>query len=146
MRDSDPVVVEIFIDAEAELVFRFLTEPELMRRWMGVEVELDPRPGGIYRVSPEGVEIARGSYVHVVPNRKVAFTWGFENAAMGIPAGSTLVEITLEERPAGTLVRLLHHRLPGEQAKRSHEKGWRHYLSRLKIVAEGGDPGPNTPE
>jgi uncharacterized protein YndB with AHSA1/START domain len=141
--DNDPLVNEIFIDAEPELVFRFLIEGDLMRRWMGLEVDLDPRQGGIYRVSPDGTEVARGKYVEVIPNRKVAFTWGYESELMGIPSGSTLVEITLEARSPGTLVRLVHHRLPGDDAQRAHDKGWRHYLARLKMAAEGGDPGPD---
>jgi uncharacterized protein YndB with AHSA1/START domain len=142
--DSDPLVNEIFIEAEPELVFRFLTENDLMRRWMGVEVELDPKPGGIYRVSPSGVETALGYYVEVVPNRKIAFTWGYVSAHMGVPAGSTLVEITLEDRKPGTLVRLVHHGLPTDEAKRAHDDGWQHYIARLKTSAEGGDPGPDS--
>jgi uncharacterized protein YndB with AHSA1/START domain len=65
--DSDPIVNEIFIDAKPELVFRFLTEGDLMQRWIGVDVESDPRPGGIYRArwepmlqSPTGCETVRG--------------------------------------------------------------------------------------
>jgi uncharacterized protein YndB with AHSA1/START domain len=143
VRASDPLVNEIFIDAEPELVYRFLTEPGLMRRWMGVEIELEPRAGGIYRVSPDGLQVARGEYVEVVPNRKVAFTWGYESEIMGIPAGSTLVEITLEARTPGTLVRLVHHHLPSDEAKDAHDEGWRHYLARLKTAARGGDPGPD---
>jgi uncharacterized protein YndB with AHSA1/START domain len=141
--DNDPLVNEIFIDAEPEQVYRFLTEGDLMRRWMGVQVEIDPQPGGIYRVSPGGVEIARGEYVEVSPYHKIAFSWGYESDHMGIPAGSTLVEITLEARAPGTLVRLVHHNLPGDEARRAHDEGWQHYLERLKTAAEGRDPGPD---
>jgi uncharacterized protein YndB with AHSA1/START domain len=141
--DNEPLVNEIFIDAEPELVYRFLTEADLMTRWMGVEVEIDPRPGGIYRVGSWGAEFARGNYTEVIPKRKVAFTWGYESGQQAPPAGSTLVEITLEERTPGTLVRLVHYRLPTDEERRSHDKGWRHYLARLKTAAEGGDPGPD---
>jgi uncharacterized protein YndB with AHSA1/START domain len=142
--DNEPLIKEIFIDAEPELVFRFLTEGDLMRRWMGVQVELDPRPGGIYRVSPDGVVMARGTYVEVVPNEKITFTWGYESGFLGAPSGSTVVEITLEKRPPGTLVRLVHRHLPSDEAERSHDQGWQHYLERLKVVSEGGDPGPDS--
>jgi uncharacterized protein YndB with AHSA1/START domain len=142
--DNDPIVNEIFIDAEPELVYRFLTEGDLMRRWMGTGVTIDPKPGGIYRISPLCSETARGNYVEVVPNRKIAFTWGYESGVQDMPPGSTLVEITLEKRSPGTLVRLAHHRLPSDEAKRSHDQGWPHYLARLKIAAEGGDPGPDS--
>jgi uncharacterized protein YndB with AHSA1/START domain len=141
--DNDVVVNEIFIDAAPELVYRFLTEGDLMRRWMGVDVEIDPKPGGIYRVSPNGVETARGNYVEVDPNRKIAFSWGYESGLDGMPAGSTLVEITLEARKPGTLVRLVHRHLPSDDAKRAHDDGWQHYLARLKMASEGRDPGPD---
>jgi uncharacterized protein YndB with AHSA1/START domain len=141
--DSEPLVNEIFIDAEPELVYRFVTEGDLMKRWMGTEVEIEPKPGGIYRVK-FGVEAARGTYVEVVPNRKVTFTWGYERATMGMAPGASLVEITLEPRTTGTLVRLVHHQLPSDEATRAHNEGWQHYLARLKMVAEGGDPGPDS--
>lgn len=142
MADNAPLVNEIFIDAEPELVYRFVTEGDLMKRWIGAEVEIEPKPGGIYRVKFDK-EAARGSYVEVIPNRKVAFTWGYESAQMGMAPGSSLVEITLEPRATGTLVRLIHHRLPSDEATRAHNEGWQHYLARLKTAAEGGDPGPD---
>jgi uncharacterized protein YndB with AHSA1/START domain len=132
--DSEPLVNEIFIDAEPEFVYRFLTEGDLMRRWMGVSVEIDPRPGGIYRVSPDGDEIARGKYVEVDPNRKIAFTWGWESGMFGMQPGSTLVEITLEKRASGTLVRLVHRNLPTGEPRDAHGRSWEHYLGRLAIA------------
>jgi uncharacterized protein YndB with AHSA1/START domain len=139
---NEPLVNEIFIDAAPELVFSFLTDGELMKRWMGVSTEIDPRPGGIYRVG-FGAQAARGEYVAVVPARKVAFTWGYESGMQGMAPGSSLVEITLEPRPPGTLVRLVHNGLPSDEATREHDEGWRHYLARLKTVSEGGEPGPD---
>jgi hypothetical protein len=41
-------------------------------------------------------------------------------------------------------VRLTHSGLPNEEERAGHEKGWNHYLGRLKIAAAGGDPGPDT--
>jgi uncharacterized protein YndB with AHSA1/START domain len=143
MADSEPLVNEIFIDAEPELVYRFLTERDLMLQWMGVEAEIDPRPGGLYRVSADGRDAARGTYVEVEPNRKVVFTWGFESGQFGVSTGSTLVEITLEERATGTLLRLVHKNLPSGEPKEAHERGWQHYLARLQSVAQRVDPGPD---
>jgi uncharacterized protein YndB with AHSA1/START domain len=42
--------VEMRIDAPPEVVFAYFTDPEKYRRWKGVRAELDPRPGGGFRV------------------------------------------------------------------------------------------------
>ena len=41
---------EIWIKASLEKVFAHFTKSEAMLEWLGKEVELDPVPGGIYRV------------------------------------------------------------------------------------------------
>lgn len=139
---SDPLVKEIYIDAPPGVVFELLTDPVKMLRWMGIAAEIEPRPGGVYRVDPNGRDVIRGTYLEVVPDRKVVFTWGWEGIGRTIPAGSTVVEIELESRGKGTWVRLTHKELPPEMRQR-HDIGWIHYLSRLKSVAEGTDPGPD---
>jgi uncharacterized protein YndB with AHSA1/START domain len=116
-----------------------------MIRWMGTNVDIDPRPGGIYRIEPNSRDIIRGKYVEVVPNRRVVITWGYENPSPGMPAvptGSTQVEIDLVAEGRGTRLRLIHRQLPSAAAEQ-HEMGWMHYLERLKKTAQGIDPGPN---
>ena len=57
----------------------------------------------------------RGVFTEVVPHRKVAVTWGWESKDPSLAAlkpGESLVEIELEPREGGTLVRLRHSRLP----------------------------------
>jgi uncharacterized protein YndB with AHSA1/START domain len=142
---SEPVVKEIFIDAPPSIVFQFLTDPQKMIRWMGVVAEIDVRPGGIYRLDPNGRDVIRGEYIEVIPHRRVTFTWGFERPSQGlaaVPAGSTRVEIDLLPEGTGTRIRLTHRQLPPD-ARDRHERGWGHYLLRLKTVSQGSDPGPD---
>ena len=61
-----------------------------------------------------------------------------------VPPESSLVEIDLVEKDAGTLVRLTHSGLPNEEERAGHEEGWKHYCRRLAVAAAGGDPGPDT--
>jgi len=142
---SDPVVKEVFIDALPSVVFQFLTDPAKMIRWMGIRAEIDPRPGGVYWLDPNGRDFIRGEYVEVIPDRRVVFTWGFEKPSIGmpaVPAGSTRVEIDLQPEGRGTRVRLTHRQLPPDATER-HEIGWAHYLDRLRAVSEGAEPGPD---
>jgi uncharacterized protein YndB with AHSA1/START domain len=65
------------IAARPETVFAFLTDPDKVTRWKGTAAELDPRPGGIYRVSGMGGSTALGEFVAVEPPTRVVFTWGW---------------------------------------------------------------------
>ena len=137
---SDPIVKEIYIDAPPAVVFEFLTDPKKMIRWMGIRAEIDPRPGGVYRVVPNGRDVIRGEYLEVVADSRVVFTWGFEGGGYHVAAGSSRVEIDLTPEGRGTRLRLVHRELPPE-ARDGHDSGWGHYLGRLKTVSEGGEVG-----
>jgi uncharacterized protein YndB with AHSA1/START domain len=139
---SDPLIKQIYIEAPPSVVYAFLTDPEKMIRWMGLVAEIDPRPGGIYRLDPNGRDLIRGKYVDVVPHERIVFTWGFEEPGHKMPAGSTRVEIDLKPEGKGTRVILVHRDLP-PGIREKHTSGWGHYLGRLKGISEGGEPGPD---
>jgi uncharacterized protein YndB with AHSA1/START domain len=143
MTDDGAIEREVEIDAPPDLVFSYLTDPEKMIQWMGSEVELDPRPGGIYRVFIREGTIARGTVLEVDPPRTFRFSFGWEGSAGGLAPGTSTVEITLEAAGDGTRVRLRHLGLPDGQQPQ-HAEGWEHYLGRLQVCAAGGDPGEDS--
>jgi uncharacterized protein YndB with AHSA1/START domain len=125
---------EIFIALPPEEVFRYLVEPALMARWIGLSHDLDPRPGGRFRVEVSRGNIASGRYVEVIPPWRVAFTWGWESEDADlslVPPGASLVEVDLKAKDGGTLLRLRHSRLPADLAGRHHER-WSFYLANLQ--------------
>ena len=130
------------MDASPSTIFPFLTDPSEHVKWMGSEAELDPRAGGIYRVLAQGKHPGVGEFVEVVPDRKVVFTFGWDEPNHPIPARSTEVEITLTPDGDKTRVRLVHRGLP-DDALKDHSSGWSHYLERLAVASAGGDPGPD---
>jgi uncharacterized protein YndB with AHSA1/START domain len=140
--EDDPIVKEIFIEATAEDIYPYLTDARKYVLWMGLSAELDPRPGGAFKVDPNGSDVITGEYLEIVPNRRIVFTWGWQQPGHPVPAGSTRVEIDLIPKDAGTLVRLVHHKLPAGSRER-HVAGWTHYLGRLAVVLSGKDPGPD---
>jgi uncharacterized protein YndB with AHSA1/START domain len=137
---ASPIELQMRVAARPEIVFAFFVQPELYRRWKGNAAELDPRPGGLYRVTMPTGQVALGEYVVVEPPSRVVFTWGFEGSP-DLPPGSSTVEVTLVADGDGTIVRLRHAGLPDEIWREQHAAGWRRYLERLSVAASGGDPG-----
>ena len=138
------LVREIMIDATPETIWPFLTDPTKHLEWMGTVVDIDPRPGGQYRVLVQGQHQGVGEYVEVVPLEKVVFTFGWDQEGNPITPGSSTVEISLHPEGTKTLVRLAHRDIPAD-AVADHTGGWDTYLGRLATVATGGDAGPDEP-
>ena len=132
---------EIRIDAAPEAIFPFLTDPQKIVRWKGVDATVEASPGGVYRVNVTGVKHAVGEYLEVDAPHRVVFTWGWEGDEQ-LPPGSSTVTIELISDGEGTIVRLTHSGLP-EGADAAQLQGWEHFLPRLAVVASGGDPGPD---
>jgi uncharacterized protein YndB with AHSA1/START domain len=140
MTADDAYTTAVRIDASPAEVFPYLTDAELMVRWMGEWAELQPTAGGRLAIDINGVPI-RGEYLVVEPPHRVVFSWGAAGSDL-LAAGSTTVEIALRPDGRGTLLELVHRGLPPEELPR-HGIGWGHFLARLVVAARGGDPGPD---
>jgi predicted dithiol-disulfide oxidoreductase (DUF899 family)/uncharacterized protein YndB with AHSA1/START domain len=141
--ETDPIVREIHIDASPETVFAFFTEPDKLTRWLAEEVTVEPRPGGINHLTQTGHPgtpgpyYMRGEFVEVEPPSRLVFTWGFTNPDIHVDPGASTVEVTLEPKAGGTLLRLVHRGLPPNELA-PHEAGWTELLDRLAAVAAAG--------
>ncbi|MGH2678868.1 MAG: SRPBCC family protein [Actinomycetota bacterium] len=131
------VDVERHVAGTPAEVFAYLTDPEKYTRWKGHRAELDPRPGGLYRVRMGPDAVALGEYVEVNPPTRVVFTWGWEGSD-DVPPGSTIVEIHLREDGDGTLLRLRHTGFPSDTDADLHREGWEMYVGRLMELLAGG--------
>ena len=141
-RNADVVELEIWIAASPAVVYPFLTDQDRLVRWMGIAAKIEALPGGIFRIDVNGRDVVRGEFVDLIPDRRVVFSWGWEGSEHGIKPGSTTVSIELEPERGGTRLRLRHTGLRGDNREK-HARGWEHHTARLKMVAEGGDPGPD---
>jgi uncharacterized protein YndB with AHSA1/START domain len=141
--DAQPLVtVERRVAASPATVFSFFTDRERWLRWQGIDATIEPVAGGAFRMNVRGDGYASGTFVELVPDKRVVFTWGWERPGSPMPPGSTTVEVELVPDGDGTLVRLTHRGLPPE-AVDAHRAGWEHYSARLATLAAGGDPGPD---
>lgn len=134
---------EIDIQAAPEVVYRFFTESDLVKRWHGVDADCDPRPGGIFLLNVTGVHLKVGQFVELDPPHRIVFTWGHPEGVDNFPPGSSTVEIRFEPISTGTRLHLRHHHFPTATHRNEHRVGWSHYLGRLSNVAAGIDPGPD---
>jgi uncharacterized protein YndB with AHSA1/START domain len=135
---TDQFSTEVDLPASPEEVFRHLTDPAAMIRWMGQHAVLKPVPGGTFELDINGVPV-RGRYLEIDPPRRVLVSWGVAGSAT-MPPGTTEVEFTLTPIQDGTRLRLVHRGLLPGQAQ-VHAAGWQHFLARLAGAAAGADPG-----
>ena len=67
---SELFTTEVDLPAPAEEVFRHLTDPAAMVRWIGQHATLRPVPGGAFEIDINGVPV-RGHYLELDPPRRV---------------------------------------------------------------------------
>ncbi len=140
---AEPFTKVVEISAPVEDVFRHLTDPAAIVRWIGQHAVLEAHAGGRFELDINGVPV-RGRYVEVDAPRRVVVTWGMAGSDV-LPPGSTEVEFTLAaggEHGLGTRLTLVHRNLPDEQVPQ-HAIGWDHFTARLAVAATGADPGPD---
>jgi uncharacterized protein YndB with AHSA1/START domain len=143
---SETPVVEMsrFLKASALQAFVAWTQAEAVSAWMGppgvtARVErLEPGVGGRYRfvlAEDDGDHVIGGEYVEWDPPSRLTFTWAWEG---GMFAGvETTVELTFAEEGDGTRLTLVHRRLPTDEARKMHTKGWTGCLDCLAAHLSG---------
>lgn len=127
------LVVTTIIEASPQEVFPYLVQPDLLVRWLGSWVDVDPQPGGRF-AADLGQTPVRGSYVAVDPPNRVVFTWGIPGNEQ-MPAGSSTVEIVLRPDGDATVVELTHRDLPVDRHA-DHRSGWMNLLGVLAAILQ----------
>ena len=127
------------LKASPQAVWRALTQPERLKRWMGpsdefqvLVAETDVRVGGRYHIvmkSPDGEEHdVSGVYREVAANRKLVYTWAWKST----PERESLVTIELTPAGDGTELVLKHERFADKESRDRHEQGWTGCVRRLE--------------
>ena len=117
---DDQILVTRDFDAPAELVYRAMTEPDLVKRWWGAQrgtmtvAEIDLRVGGKWRfamTANEGdMEVAfHGEIRELVPNERIVQTEAFEGVPEGLDPDelANVNTMTLTEEDGRTRMELL---------------------------------------
>lgn len=150
--DATTLVLERRLAAPRAAVWRCWSEPALLlewfcpKPWQVTEVELDLRPGGVFRTKmqgPNGEESdgQPGMVLLVDPGRRLIFTDAL--AGEYRPAGKPFMvaEITLRDAPeGGTLYRAVARHWTAEErdnhAKMGFHQGWGLAAEQLEALAQ----------
>jgi uncharacterized protein YndB with AHSA1/START domain len=116
------------IPARRATVFRFFTDPVRWARWWGEGSKIEPVAGGAVLIRYPDGQTASGTVREIVPERSIAFTYGYDGPGKPIPPGGSLVTITLTDIAAGTRVELRHD-VADAATRDEHVQGWRHQLA-----------------
>jgi uncharacterized protein YndB with AHSA1/START domain len=123
---STPAIVrEIELLASPERVWRALTDPAELSRWLAERVALDPRPGGDgwFEWADHGRFAVRLEAVE--DRRRLAFRWARHPNVAVADGPSTLVEIELRESPrGGTTLTLRETGFEDAPARADNVGGW----------------------
>ncbi|MBI1825742.1 MAG: SRPBCC domain-containing protein [Planctomycetes bacterium] len=127
-QDTDTIELKIEIAAPPEIVFKYFSDPQRYRAWMGDASTIDPKRGGTLTVAFGGGPTAKGEILEWISNEYIVFSWGHGGA------DASQVAITLERHERGTLVVLRHSGIRSEAERQGTAGGWRYYLSQLSSV------------
>jgi len=127
----------IWINAPPDVVFSYFTDAERVARWSGRRAEIDPVPGGVYRLDMGVAGVVEGTFLKVHPGRSISWE---VHAPEGVDAPPAVIEITVSAEAGGTRVDVRQTGLaPPFDLMAS--RGLDHHLARLSVVAQGGEPG-----
>jgi uncharacterized protein YndB with AHSA1/START domain len=142
MAEGESLRLTRVFDAPRALVFRAWIEAEQMKQWFcphehwGLEIEVDPRVGGAYRIVMKDTDtqkdhIAHGTFREIQFPERLVFTWQWETDP-GFP--ETLITVEFRDLAGKTEMTFTHDGLPSPKSRENHSKGWTSCLARLAKV------------
>ena len=159
MDSETDLVLERTLDAPIDLVWRAYTTPAHLKRWFAprpyeiTELELDLRPGGIFRirmVGPDGFDTGHGTpgcVLEVIEGRKLAWTSALgpdyrpSEAGEGCESFPMTAVITFEDAGDGKTrykAVALHKNMADKDAheKMGFHEGWGTTAAQLEELAK----------
>jgi uncharacterized protein YndB with AHSA1/START domain len=142
---------DIEIEAPVEVVWRMITEPQLIRTWFSDAADVEARPGAVgsltFRADTDAANIVGITVVAADPPHRFSYRWVYPPGERATEANSTLVTFTLvadgDER---TRLRVVESGLDqmdiadDEKQKflEQHRHGWQVQGDRLRALFASG--------
>jgi len=145
MGDVHQIVVDEVFPHAPEVLWKTLTTPELMGRWLKMQPSGFEAVEGArftYQTSPAGPwdGVIRCEVLDVVPNQRLAYAWQGgheENVGYGSRL-ETVVTFTLSKTDKGTRLRLVHSGfvMPrNETAYKNMSDGWTKVIATIDAIS-----------
>jgi uncharacterized protein YndB with AHSA1/START domain len=141
---EDLIEREVLIEASRERVWAALTDPVHIAGWFGDRAEMDLRPGGkaVFGWRDQGTHHA--VILRVAEPDVLAYRWARDSDAEPAEGNSTIVEFSLTDVFAGTLLRVVETGFASlhvseelrASAMQDNTEGWQAELAELKEYAE----------
>jgi uncharacterized protein YndB with AHSA1/START domain len=129
---------QYFLRASPTRVFRAISEPGELTRWLADDAELAPRKGGRYLLRWRDGPTHTGTVLEFVRGRRLTLSWEWE----GIALKGTRFTLSVTPKNRGTLLEVKHTGFPAEpkwvDLLAGTEWGWTYFAMNLKSVLEQG--------
>jgi uncharacterized protein YndB with AHSA1/START domain len=148
MVETREIVVDEVFPHAPEVVWKTLTTPELMGRWLMVPIGFEPAKGHhfTYQTKAAGAwdGVIHCEVLEATPNERLVYTWvGGDDANADYGSRlETVVTWTLTKVEGGVRVRLVHsgfRRLKNDFAFKNMSEGWPKVLRRIDTISGGQD-------
>jgi uncharacterized protein YndB with AHSA1/START domain len=129
---------QYFIQAAPDAVFRAITDPHWLTRWLCDRAELSPTLGGAYLLAWDEGPTHIGTIVEYREGERVALGWTWP----GVELQGTVFSLSVEPTNGGTLLKVRHSGFPRlerwTELYGGAEWGWTYFALNLKSVLETG--------
>ncbi|HXW67325.1 MAG TPA: SRPBCC domain-containing protein [Thermoplasmata archaeon] len=129
---------QYFIRAPPDVVFRAISDPRMLTRWLCDEATLSPKKGGRYSLSWTGGPTHTGTVVEFRDGERVSLSWTWP----GVTLRGTVFSLSVEAKDDGSLFRIGHAGFPRLEEWADlyggAEWGWTYFALNLKSVLENG--------
>ncbi len=127
---------QYYIDRAPAEVFRAITDPAMLIRWLSDTARIDLRTGGSYLLGWKDGPQHSGTVAGYAPGRRLALTWQWP----GIALEGTRLTLSVEPEGRGTRFTMEHSGFPRLEAWTDlyggAEWGWAYFAMNLKSVLE----------
>lgn len=139
------VAQDVWIDAPVDVVWRTVTEPELVARWFADRVDVRAVPGQEGSLGFGDSMTVRVTVQSVEPPRTFSYRWLHPDGVPARPGTSVLVTFRLAPECEGTRLRVVESELDEmgwtadelEAYRTEHTRGWITHLGRLRDLLAG---------
>jgi len=136
-RRTKDIDLTIEIDADAETVWRAISDGKEISSWFPLNADVDPRVGGKYEIDWGPDCAGQGTITDWEEGVRLRYEEEWPGADLEVPV---TVEYTIESRDGKTIVRMVNAGFSAEEDWADYldtiDSGWRYFLWNLKVYVE----------